>query len=118
MNKIDKLIATLDSIYELLEQLPLGSTGHCCAAIPEEKMMTRQEVKDYLNISESTYKRKVKDGTLKPIAMPGGDRFYKSQLLEAFLESGCGGYTCTFFIEKCPALMDPFVNLNNMDYAG
>ena len=87
MNKIDQLIATLQAIHQLLEQLPRCGTGRCSAALPEEVMMTRQEVKDYLRISESTYKRKVKDGTLKPIPMPGGDRFYKSQLTEAFRES-------------------------------
>lgn len=54
---------------------------------PADEQMTRQDVKDYLKISESTYKRKVKDGTLKPIKMPGGDRFYKQDLSDAFLES-------------------------------
>ncbi|MGN8059733.1 hypothetical protein ACTJKN_25880 [Pedobacter sp. 22163] len=38
-------------------------------------------------MSESTYKRKVKDGTLKPIKLPGGDRFYAKDLLAAYLES-------------------------------
>ncbi|WP_200926442.1 AlpA family transcriptional regulator [Pedobacter sp. Leaf41] len=55
--------------------------------------MTRQEVKAYLKISESTYKRKVKDGTLRPIKMPGGDRFYKHELLAAFNESHRRGRT-------------------------
>ncbi|MBT2563357.1 hypothetical protein J7E50_00115 [Pedobacter sp. ISL-68] len=38
--------------------------------------LTQQQVKDCPNISESTYKSKVKDGILKPIKLPGGDRFY------------------------------------------
>jgi hypothetical protein len=42
--------------------------------------MTRQEVKDYLGISESTYEKKVRVGVLRPRKLPGGDRFYKSQL--------------------------------------
>ncbi|MBB6239499.1 ABC-type siderophore export system fused ATPase/permease subunit [Pedobacter sp. AK013] len=49
--------------------------------------LTHQQVKDYLNISESTYKRKVKDGTLRPVKLPGGDRFYLKDLLAAYLES-------------------------------
>jgi len=49
--------------------------------------MTRQEVKDYLKISESTYKRKVKQGVLTPLKMPGGDRFYRFQLEDELKES-------------------------------
>ncbi|MCY1518316.1 hypothetical protein D9M68_530320 [compost metagenome] len=51
------------------------------------ELMTRQEVKDYLAISEATYKRKVKDGSLKPMKVPGGHRFYKHDLEAAFKES-------------------------------
>lgn len=87
MNKIDIIIETLNNIHKLLEQLEPAPAGLSAATLSQEQMMTRQEVKDYLGISESTYKRKVKDGTLKPIAMPGGDRFYKSELTQAFIES-------------------------------
>ena len=86
MKKIDTLIKILYNIYLLLKDHPnllLPSPP----LMPEDERMTRQEVKDYLKISESTYKRKVKDGTLRPIKMPGGDRFYKRELLAAFQES-------------------------------
>ncbi|MDQ7949498.1 MAG: helix-turn-helix domain-containing protein [Pedobacter sp.] len=52
-----------------------------------QKLMTRQEVKDYLGISEATYKRKVKDGELRPMKMPGGHRFRKAELEAAYQES-------------------------------
>ncbi|MGF1925998.1 MAG: helix-turn-helix transcriptional regulator [Bacteroidia bacterium] len=52
-----------------------------------EELLTRQQVKEFLNIEETTYKRKVKAGILKPIKMPGGDRFYKSDLIDAYNES-------------------------------
>ncbi len=52
-----------------------------------EQALTRQEVKDYLGISESTYKRKVREGALKPMKLPGGDRFYKHQLVDELQES-------------------------------
>jgi len=86
MKKIDTLIKILYNIYQLLKnhQNLAWSTPY---PLLDEEQMTRQEVKDYLKISESTYKRKVKDGTLKPIKMPGGDRFYKRELLAAFQES-------------------------------
>ena len=51
------------------------------------KPMTRQKVIQYLEISESTYKRKVKDGSLKPMKTAGGHRFYKQDLQEAYAES-------------------------------
>ena len=86
MKKIDSLIKILYNIYLLLKNHPnLLVTSPQFQ--PDDEQMTRQEVKDYLRISESTYKRKVKDGTLKPIKMPGGDRFYKRELLAAFKES-------------------------------
>ncbi|WP_425339030.1 helix-turn-helix domain-containing protein [Pedobacter ginsenosidimutans] len=55
------------------------------------KFSAGQKVKDYLNISESTYKRKVKDGTLKPVKLPGSDRFCLKDLLAAYLESQQNG---------------------------
>ena len=84
MNKIDTLIETLYKIYLLLKDNP---NFQQLQQLPPEELMTRQEVKDYLGISESTYKRKVKDGSLIPLKLPGGDRFQKTQLLLAFEES-------------------------------
>lgn len=84
MKKIDTLIETLYKIFLLLKDNP---NFQQLQQLPPEELMTRQEVKDYLGISESTYKRKVKDGTLIPLKLPGGDRFQKTQLLLAFEES-------------------------------
>lgn len=85
MNKIDALLDILRKIYEILryfqQQESLGLS-------PSDSLqMTRQQVKDYLKISESTYKRKVKQGSLTPLKMPGGDRFYKFQLEDELKES-------------------------------
>ena len=87
MKKSDLIIQILYKIYLALskEQLELIFTTAELDNLGEQ--LTRQQVKDYLKISESTYKRKVKDGTLKPIKLPGGDRFYKKDLLNAYLES-------------------------------
>lgn len=90
MKKIDTLIEILYKIYLLLKDNP---NFQQLQQLPPEEMMTRQQVKDYLCISESTYKRKVKDGTLAPLKMPGGDRFYKTTLLAAFEESKRRGRT-------------------------
>ncbi|KQS36847.1 hypothetical protein [Pedobacter sp. Leaf194] len=85
MNKIDALLDILRKIYEILRYLQLQqSAGAVSADAPQ---MTRQEVKEYLQISESTYKRKVKQGVLTPIKMPGGDRFYRYQLEDELKES-------------------------------
>lgn len=90
MKKIDTLVEILYKIYLLLKDNP---NFQQLQQLPPEEMMTRQQVKDYLCISESTYKRKVKDGTLAPLKMPGGDRFHKTTLLAAFEESKRRGRT-------------------------
>ena len=84
-----QIIIALNRMVELQEEI-LGllhqHMGNKNSATPDE-LMTRQQVKDYLCISESTYRRKVNDGTLSPMKMPGGSRFYKSELEAAFKES-------------------------------
>ncbi len=53
----------------------------------DEKLMDRLEVQQYLGIKESTYKRKVKEGKLKPMRLPGGHKYNKSSLLAEHKES-------------------------------
>ncbi|TCD28649.1 DNA-binding protein [Pedobacter psychrodurus] len=86
MNKIDALLDVLSKIYQILV-LVYNSKYHGAIGFDEDPQMDRQEVKDYLGISESTYKRKVKEGVLRPLKLPGGDKYYKSQLLGEFKES-------------------------------
>ncbi|WP_230146099.1 MULTISPECIES: hypothetical protein [unclassified Pedobacter] len=38
----------------------------------------------FQNLTNSSYKRKVKDGTVKSVKLPGGDRFYLKDLLTAY----------------------------------
>lgn len=89
----DLLINALYRIIELQEkilmQLENGVTigDPIPPPIDTDKKMNRQQAIDYLNISEATYKRKVKDGTLKPMQGLGGDRFYKRDLDAAYKES-------------------------------
>lgn len=52
-----------------------------------EEWMSKQEVIDYLQISERTYRRQVESGFLKPMNIGGGDFYFKSQLVEALQES-------------------------------
>ncbi len=85
MNKIEKLLELLYKIYLILKEQTDKNQALSVSHSPE--VLNRAQVKDYLGISESTYKRKVKDGTLKPIKMPGGDRFYKSDLIAPYQES-------------------------------
>ncbi|WP_316848929.1 helix-turn-helix transcriptional regulator [Pedobacter agri] len=85
MNRIDKLLDVLEKIYEIIHLIYTTNYGHL--SLPEDVLLTRQEVIDYLGISESTYKRKVKQGSLKPHKFPGGDRFYKSDLKYELMES-------------------------------
>ena len=86
MNKIDTHLDLLSKIYRLLV-LVYNSKYHGDLILDEDPQMDRQDVKDYLGISESTYKRKVKEGRLRPMKLPGGDKYYKSDLLEEYKES-------------------------------
>lgn len=85
MGKLNAILEALLKIHEMMQLIYAKSYGNL--TLPEDQMLTRLEVIDYLGISESTYKRMVKNGILKPSKLPGGDRFYKSELREAFLES-------------------------------
>jgi hypothetical protein len=86
MNKIDALLDILSKIYQILV-LVYNTKYHGNLAFDEDPQMNRHEVMDYLGISESTYKRMVRQGRLKPMKLPGGDKFYKSELLSEFKES-------------------------------
>jgi len=85
MNKVDTLLELLYKIYLLLKEQSDKNEQPSFSDVPE--VLSREQVKVYLGISESTYKRKVRDGTLKPIKMPGGDRFFKRDLFADFQES-------------------------------
>ncbi|WP_443945085.1 helix-turn-helix transcriptional regulator [Pedobacter sp. AW1-32] len=80
MTKIDSIIELLYNIYVAIQNQNPPTQNNAT-------LLTRQQVKDFLKISESTYKRKVKDGTLKPMKMPGGDLFYQTDLFEELAES-------------------------------
>lgn len=61
-----------------------------CQACPPkelEEWMGKQEVLDYLQISDRTYRRQVESGLLKPMNIGGGDFYFKRQLVEALEES-------------------------------
>ena len=87
MTKLDTIIDVLYKTYFLLQHQfgPVDLTQEENKI--KDELMSRQQVKDYLGISEATYKRKVKEGSLRPLKFPGGDRFYKSELFEEYIES-------------------------------
>ncbi|MCX2477202.1 helix-turn-helix domain-containing protein [Pedobacter sp. MC2016-05] len=85
MGKIDKLLEVLEKIYQIIQLIYTKNYG--ALSLPEDELLTRQEVMDYLGISESTYKRKVKNRQLHPHKFPGGDRFYRSELMDELKES-------------------------------
>lgn len=53
----------------------------------DEKLMNRKQVQKYLGFGESTYKRKVKEGKLKPMNLTGEHKFRKSDLDSELEES-------------------------------
>ena len=48
----------------------------------EDEWIDREDVKKFLKISDSTYKRIVKEGIIEPYKFPGGDRFLKREFLQ------------------------------------
>ncbi|NGM60485.1 helix-turn-helix domain-containing protein [Sphingobacterium sp. SGG-5] len=48
-----------------------------------EKLLNKNEVMAYLNISDATYRRYVDKGTLKPMCLGGIDLYYIPDLHEA-----------------------------------
>jgi len=86
MNNFEKLLALLTQIHLLLKAL--HEQTHAEKNLPDnEELLTRLQVLEHLKISDSTYRRHVKKGILKPMKMPGGHRYYKHDLEEAFKES-------------------------------
>ena len=84
MNRMDAFLDLLSKIHQILVY---NSRYHGNIAFEEDPQMNRQQVKDYLGISESTDKRMVKQGRLRPMKLPGGDKFYKSELPSEYQES-------------------------------
>ncbi|KLT64725.1 helix-turn-helix domain-containing protein [Pedobacter sp. BMA] len=67
-NSLNKLTGIANSLLELFTNVEL---------------MDKPQVMDMLKVSDSTYKRLVKDEVLKPMKLLGGDRFYKKDVLDA-----------------------------------
>lgn len=93
IDKIEKLTETLLLICQLLTVLTAVSRGvkRQMVSLSERKLWTHLEVMDYLNISLSTYKRRVKEGLLKPMTLTGDDRYFEEDLTEAMERSRLKG---------------------------
>lgn len=93
IDKIEKLTETLLLICQLLTVLTAVSRSakRQMASLSERKLWTHLEVMRYLNISLSTYKRRVKDGILKPMTLTGDDRYFEEDLTEAMEQSRMKG---------------------------
>ncbi|WP_400261899.1 hypothetical protein ACFX5U_20320 [Sphingobacterium sp. SG20118] len=93
IDKIEKLTEALLLIYNLLTLFNTVSRTRKTPItdLSERKLWTHLEVMDYLNISLSTYKRRVKDGLLKPMTLTGDDRYFEEDLTEAMERSRIKG---------------------------
>lgn len=93
INRIEKLTETLTLLCRLLTILirAVKAERRRNPALRERKLWTHMEVIAYLGISLSTYKRRVKEGVLKPMTLTGDDRYFEEDLLEAMEESRLKG---------------------------
>ncbi|WP_316801193.1 DNA-binding protein [Pedobacter frigidisoli] len=86
MNKFDQFLKLLVNVFLLFRDY-LQANQMLNLELRDDEVLTLQQVKDYLKISEATYKRKVKAGVIRPVKMPGGERVLKSQLEQELNES-------------------------------
>ncbi|AIM38993.1 hypothetical protein KO02_21575 [Sphingobacterium sp. ML3W] len=93
IDRIEKLTEALLLIYKLLTLPNEFSTTRKTPTkvLSERKLWTHLEVMSYLNISLSTYKRRVKEGLLKPMTLTGDDRYFEEDLTEAMERSRLKG---------------------------
>ncbi|KKX46610.1 MULTISPECIES: hypothetical protein [Sphingobacterium] len=93
IDKIEKLTEALLLICKLLSLLTAASRNKKTeiSSLSERKLWTQREVMEYLSISLSTYKRRVKEGLLKPITLTGDDRYFEEDLTEAMERSRMKG---------------------------
>lgn len=53
----------------------------------DNELLDKSQAMNILKISDSSYKRWMKDGIITAMKLPGGDRFFKRDLLKALEES-------------------------------
>jgi|GEM_PF-1064387 len=90
MRTILEMIQLIPQMCTLLQNiLNILQNGIYLLTEQQESPQTvnRQEVLNYLQISNSTYKRKVASGELKPMKLPGGDRYHLADLIKQMEES-------------------------------
>ncbi|WP_437922415.1 helix-turn-helix transcriptional regulator [Sphingobacterium sp. LRF_L2] len=80
------ILMVLHKIFNSLEDSK-PSDGRKLAPLEDRKLWTKQEVIDKLGMSESTYKRNVRSGLLKPMRLNGTDVYFEEDLLKAMEES-------------------------------
>lgn len=84
MNQLMEILEVLRGIYTLLKQLRVlipVSVESAVADVDVNRLMTRMAVIAKLGISERTYNRWVKNGTLTPTTL-GNKHFYREEDLE------------------------------------
>ncbi|NGF55404.1 DNA-binding protein [Parapedobacter sp. SGR-10] len=79
-------IAVLTAIYDILLEIKHQHV-RTHRPLEQRKRWTKQEVLDKLNMSESTYKRNLKNGLLHPIRLNGIDEYFEEDILMALEES-------------------------------
>ena len=80
------ILHVLRGIYILLESLPTRrAKGE--APLEKRRMWTKQDVLERLNMSDSTYRRHLDSGMLKPMRLNGSDLYFEEDIEEAMEES-------------------------------
>lgn len=86
LKTIRDILHVLRDTHALLAEM---RSLHARKKIPLEKrkLWTKQEVMDTLGMSDSTYRRHLLSGLLKPMRINGADLYFEEDITEAMEES-------------------------------
>lgn len=87
---IEQIVHLLSDIKEALKE------NSSCAIkdvppLPNRRFYNKQDVLDITKMSESTYRRNLKNGLLKPMRLNGTDVYFEEDLLHALEQSRIKG---------------------------
>lgn len=85
-NRINEIVPYLKDIYHILTEIrDLYALPH--RSLDDDRLLDKQQVISMLNISDTTYRRYVKAGRLRPMRLHGIDMYREDDLLQELRES-------------------------------
>lgn len=92
---METVLRILTAIYDVMMEIKAQKEENKInkVSFKDQVFITKQQLTEKLNISESTYGRNIKSGLLRPIRLGGSDVYTEDQIQEALEESRRKGRT-------------------------